>query len=74
MERDRESRIKPCVILFAEITQIDSWARDLDTEDYVELLKSLFDPLDEAIKLYDGHIDKHEGMVLMATFGVPVAH
>jgi predicted ATPase/class 3 adenylate cyclase len=74
MEKGVETRIKPCVILFAEITQIDTWKNELDTEGYVELLKSVFDKLDEAVRLYEGNIDKHEGRVLMATFGVPVAH
>uniref|UniRef100_A0A7C6AER4 Tetratricopeptide repeat protein n=1 Tax=candidate division WOR-3 bacterium TaxID=2052148 RepID=A0A7C6AER4_UNCW3 len=74
MEKDREARLKPCVILFAEITQIDFWKQELDTEEYVELLKTVFDRLDEAVKLYEGNIDKHEGKILMATFGVPIAH
>lgn len=74
MEREREERIKPCVILFAEITQTDSWKKDMDNEEYVELINMIFDKLDEAVRLYDGHIDKHEGRVLMATFGVPISH
>ncbi|MEO0128650.1 MAG: tetratricopeptide repeat protein [candidate division WOR-3 bacterium] len=74
MEKDREARLKPCVILFAEVTQIDSWKQELDTEEYVEFIKTVFDELDEAIKLYEGNIDKHEGKILMATFGVPSAH
>ncbi len=74
METGKESRIKPCVILFAEITQIDTWLSEIETEEYAELLGSIFEKLDNAVNLYEGHIDKHEGRVLMATFGVPIAH
>ncbi|MCX7995403.1 MAG: tetratricopeptide repeat protein [candidate division WOR-3 bacterium] len=74
MENKREERVKPCVILFAEITQIDTWKNEMDTEEYFDLINRIFEKLDEAVRLYEGHIDKHEGRVLMATFGVPVAH
>ncbi len=74
MEKNREARVKPCVILFAEVTQIDSWEQELDTEEYVEFIKIVFNELNGAVKLYEGNIDKHEGKILMATFGVPSAH
>lgn len=72
MGTGKEAQIKLCIIMFAEVLGID--ALPLDPEEYAEMSKDIFNSLDKAIELYDGYVDKHEGKVLMATFGVPFTH
>jgi predicted ATPase/class 3 adenylate cyclase len=67
----KEAQVKPCCVLFAQITGLEQVA---DAEEYADILKSIDLVMDDAVKLYEGHVDKHEGKVLMATFGVPSAH
>ncbi|HEX7321115.1 MAG TPA: tetratricopeptide repeat protein [bacterium] len=67
----KEAQVKPCCVLFAQITGLEQVA---DAEDYADIIKSINLVMDDAVKLYEGHVDKHEGKVLMATFGVPTAH
>ncbi len=74
MEEKKEAKLKSCVILFAELCGIEELSKKLEIEDHVDLHKNIFKKLDEAVLRYDGHIDKHEDKILMATFGVPIAH
>ncbi len=67
----KEAQVKPCCVLFAQITGLEQVA---DAEEYADIQKSINMVMDDAVKLYEGHVDKHEGKVLMATFGVPSAH
>ncbi len=74
MKKYKETEIRPCVVLFAEILGLEELLTRLEPEEYGEILKDIFNQLDEAVDLYQGHVDKHKEKTLMATFGVPVAH
>ncbi|HEC78054.1 MAG TPA: tetratricopeptide repeat protein [candidate division WOR-3 bacterium] len=69
-----KSEIKYCVIQFIKIHGIEREGEPLEPEEYANIIKDLAGLHEETIKLYEGHIDKHEGKIFMATFGVPVAH
>jgi len=68
---DKQPEIRNCVIQFTEISGLD---KSIDTEEYANIIKKITALYDDAIKLYDGNVDKHEGKTFMATFGVPLAH
>ncbi len=74
MDKIDETQIRPCLVLFAEIVGLDRYASRMEPEEYAELLRGVFEQLDEAVLLYNGHLDKHKENVLMATFGAPRAH
>jgi len=74
MEKSKKSEIKPCVIQFIEVTGFEKIGASLDPEEYANAMKDISNIYDDATKVYEGHIDKHEGKVFMATFGVPVSH
>jgi adenylate cyclase len=74
MDTTKKSEIKYCVIEFAEICGFDDLEEPMDPEEYAQFLKDIAALFDKAVALYEGHVDKHEGKVLMATFGVPIAH
>lgn len=74
MERELEHKIKPCVVLFAEVIGLDELAKKLDIEDYAELRQKIKSVFEQIIESYDGHVDKHEHTGVMVTFGVPKTH
>ncbi|MBN2620891.1 tetratricopeptide repeat protein [candidate division WOR-3 bacterium] len=74
MGKITQSEIKPCVVQFTEVMGYERFARDLEPEEYATIVQDITKIYDETIQLYEGHIDKHEGKVFMATFGVPVSH
>jgi len=69
-----KSEIKPSVIQFVEIRGINREGEELEPEEYANRIKDITSLYDETVRLYEGHIDKHEGKIFMATFGVPVSH
>jgi adenylate cyclase len=74
MAKGKKSEIKPCVIQFIEITGFERSDGSLEAEEYANIVKDISAMYDDATKVYEGHVDKHEGKVFMATFGVPISH
>lgn len=74
MGKITQSEIRPCVVQFTEILGYERFARDLEPEEYANIVQNITKIYDETVHLYEGHIDNHEGRVFMATFGVPVSH
>jgi len=74
MKSIKKSEIKPCVIQFTEIRGFGKTVHAQDPEEYANMIKNITNIYDNAIQLYEGHIDKHEGKTFMATFGVPISH
>jgi predicted ATPase/class 3 adenylate cyclase len=74
MGKTTQSEIKPCVIQFTEILGYERFAHDIEPEEYATIVQDITKIYDDTIHLYEGHIDKHEGKVFMATFGVPISH
>lgn len=68
------SERKFAAIVFADISGFSATTRILDPEEVGELANTCFKQLDSIIINYGGTIDKHEGDLIMAVFGVPVAH
>jgi adenylate cyclase len=74
MKHSLQSEIRHSVIQFTEITGFEHIENPLDPEVYAALISDIARIHDQAIQLYQGHVDKHEGKVFMATFGVPTTH
>jgi len=74
MGKITQSEIKPCVIQFTEIMGFERFAHDIEPEEYASIVQDITKIYDDTVHLYEGHVDKHEGKVFMATFGVPVSH
>lgn len=70
----KQAEIKPCVVQFAEIKGFEKNMKTLDPEEYANAVQDITALYDETVMLYEGHVDKHEGKVFMATFGVPYSH
>lgn len=74
MKMTKKAEIKYCVTQFTDVMGLDKNTSIRDPEEYANIIKDITKIYDETINLYDGHIDKHEGRIFMATFGVPIAH
>lgn len=74
MAREQQSQIKHCVVQFTEILGFEQLPEQLEPEEYATTIQDIAAIYDETVRLYDGHVDKHEGKIFMATYGVPHAH
>jgi class 3 adenylate cyclase len=60
-------------ILFADVQGFTRISEQLDFEAVSDLIKEVWDLLDEVVRSYDGYIDKHLGDGIMAVWGAPFA-
>ncbi|MEO0225945.1 MAG: adenylate/guanylate cyclase domain-containing protein, partial [candidate division WOR-3 bacterium] len=74
MTKTQRPQIRPCVVLFVEILGLENYLTTMEPDEYAELIQTIFNQLDETIEIYDGHINQHKENIIMALFGVPVAH
>ncbi|HLA26554.1 MAG TPA: adenylate/guanylate cyclase domain-containing protein [Syntrophales bacterium] len=63
---------KPATTLFSKIDGIGSVTKSVAPDELTHLLGFYLTPNSEIIMDYDGYIDKYEGHVIMADFGVPL--
>jgi class 3 adenylate cyclase len=61
-------------VLFADLAGYTALSNELDAEEVHALLGCFFDRVDRLVEEHGGHIDKHIGDCVMATFGAPIAH
>ena len=73
-EPGRESDRRQVTILFADLSGFTSLAERLDPEEVRAFQSALFETLAQAIKRYDGFVEKFVGDAVLAIFGAPVAH
>lgn len=60
-------------ILFADVQGFTRISEQLDFETVSDLIREVWDRLDEVVSRYDGHVDKHLGDGVMAVWGAPFA-
>ncbi len=77
MERHPESfsltgQRRHATTYFSKIEGIDAVTSSLTPEGLPVFLSSYLTPMSNIIMHYDGYIDKYEGVVIMADFGVPL--
>lgn len=63
---------KPATMLFSMINGIGNITKTVAPDELTSLLSIYLTPNSEIIMDYDGYIDKYEGHVIMADFGVPL--
>ncbi|TAN45721.1 MAG: adenylate/guanylate cyclase domain-containing protein [Nitrospirae bacterium] len=63
---------KPATMLFSKIDGIGDVIKTIAPDELTQLLSIYLTPNSEIIMEYDGYIDKYEGHVIMADFGVPL--
>ncbi|MGA7487302.1 MAG: adenylate/guanylate cyclase domain-containing protein, partial [Xanthobacteraceae bacterium] len=61
-------------VLFADVAGFTTLAERLDPEDVRAFQNALFETLAQAVRRYDGFVEKFVGDAVMAVFGAPVAH
>lgn len=61
-------------VLFADVSGFTALAERLDPEEVRAFQNALFEMLGDAVKRYDGFIEKFVGDAVMAVFGAPLAH
>jgi adenylate cyclase len=61
-------------VLFADVSGFTALSERLDPEDVRAFQNALFEMLSDAIKRYDGFVEKFVGDAVMAVFGAPQAH
>jgi len=61
-------------VLFADLTGFTAMAEEMDPEEVKKIVDECFKELVDAIKIYNGTIDKFIGDAIMALFGAPVTH
>ena len=61
-------------ILFADLSGFTALSAGLDPEDVRDIANTCFEFLNAAIQQHGGSIHKYEGDLVIALFGVPVAH
>ena len=61
-------------VLFADVSGFTTLSERLDPEDVRAFQNALFKMLSDAIKRYDGFVEKFVGDAVMAVFGAPQAH
>ncbi|MBI4722262.1 MAG: tetratricopeptide repeat protein [Candidatus Stahlbacteria bacterium] len=69
----REER-KLVTVIFADLSGFTKLSHTLDPEEVSEVANICFAKLDSIIIAHGGSIDKHEGDLVMALFGIPEAH
>ena len=70
----READRRQVTVLFADLSGFTALAERLDPEEVRAFQNALFETLAEAIKRYDGFVEKFVGDAVLAVFGAPVAH
>lgn len=63
---------KRATMMFSKIDGISDVVKTLSPEELTRFLSIYLTPCSEIIMAYDGYIDKYEGHVIMADFGVPL--
>ncbi len=61
-------------ILMSDVKGSSALSRDLDPEEWLEIMGGAFDVLIEPIARYEGTVARLEGDAIMAFFGAPIAH
>jgi class 3 adenylate cyclase/predicted ATPase len=61
-------------ILMSDVKGSSAMARDLDPEEWLEIMSGAFEVLIGPIARYDGTVARLEGDAILAFFGAPVAH
>lgn len=72
MSHQTERRL--LTILFADLSGFTSISQTLDPEDLREVIDICFETLNRVITRHGGTIHKYEGDLVIALFGLPVAH
>jgi class 3 adenylate cyclase len=70
----RKDARKLVTILFADLSGFTELSQMLDPEDVSDVVNLCFSRLDSIVVAHGGSIDKHEGDLVMALFGVPDSH
>jgi class 3 adenylate cyclase/predicted ATPase len=61
-------------ILMADVTGSSALSRDLDPEEWLEIMDGAFEVLIAPIARYEGTVARLEGDAILAFFGAPIAH
>src|SRR5258705_3076358 len=70
----READRRQVTVLFADLSGFTSLSERVDPEEVRAFQNALFEALAQAIKRFDGFVEKFVGEGVMAVFGAPVAH
>jgi class 3 adenylate cyclase/tetratricopeptide (TPR) repeat protein len=65
---------KMVTILMADVTGSSALSRDLDPEEWLEIMDGAFEVLIEPVARYEGTVARLEGDAILAFFGAPMAH
>ena len=69
-----EAERRQLTVLFCDLVESTALARQLDPEDYRELVRDYQDACATVIQRFDGHIAQYLGDGLLVYFGYPQAH
>ncbi|MGE0484621.1 MAG: adenylate/guanylate cyclase domain-containing protein [Gammaproteobacteria bacterium] len=69
-----EGERKQVTVLFCDIKGSMALARQLDAEEWHQVLDGYFERLATAVHRYEGTINQYTGDGIMALFGAPIAH
>jgi class 3 adenylate cyclase/tetratricopeptide (TPR) repeat protein len=61
-------------ILMSDVTGSSAMSRDLDPEEWLEIMDGAFEVLIEPIARYEGTVARLEGDAILAFFGAPITH
>ncbi len=61
-------------ILMSDVTGSSAMARDLDPEEWLEIMSGAFEVLIGPVARYEGTVARLEGDAILAFFGAPIAH
>lgn len=71
---DREADRRTVTVLFADLSGFTALSEHLDPEDVRALQNDLHREMADAVRLYDGFLEKFIGDAALAIFGAPTAH
>ena len=70
----QEGELKLVTVLFADICGSTTLVEHLDAETAAQRIRPVIEAMSNAVRRYDGTVNKNQGDGIMALFGAPIAH